>query len=912
MSVPAVSELRSALEREPRMSPFLRWHRWLPCLLVLLLAVSVTPAAALETVTLQLKWTHAFQFAGYYAAKEQGYYREAGLDVNILEATPTTDPVRVVLEGKAQYAVGTSSLILERKAGKPVVVLAVVFQQSPYEIYAAPDIHHLRDLIGKRLMMEPQAEELLAYLKKEGIPLDRIQLLPHSFDAAGLMQGKAEAISGYSSNEPYYFKQAQYPYQTFSPRSAGIDFYGDNLFTSEQELHDHPDRVRAFRAASLRGWTYAKEHRDEVIALILAKYSMQNTRDFLRFESDQMIPLLQPNLIEIGYMNPNRWRHIADTYAGLGLLPADYPLEGFLYNADQPDLTWVYRSLAIALLLIAGASGVAVFIYRINRRLVQTMEKRKEAEAALAKSNKDLADREAMLKQILDTSSVAIFLVDRDGRITHANQRMAGMFGWPLDELTGKEYVELIHPSDRDLGRQKMLALLASQIPVVELERHYWRADGTEFWGYLSGKRFYDVSGAELGLVGMISDISQRKKAEEAQGHLERKLQQAQKAESLARMAGAIAHHYNNLMGAVLGNLELALNQLPAGAQAMRNLAEAMKAAERAAEVSGLMLTYLGQTQDKQTPLDLAEICRHSLPILRNAMPNTAQLDVALPSPGPTIKANAQQLQQVLTNLAANAGEAIGDNPGAIHLAVSTVSSADLPAVHRFPADWQPQGDLFACLEIADDGCGIPAKDIDKLFDPFFTTRFTGRGLGLSVVLGVVRAHNGAITVTSEGGRGSVFRLYFPLSTETVQRPAAGVDLGSQEGNDGTILLVEDDQLVRKMAHDMLAFLRFKVLEAKDGIEAVAVFRQHQDSIRLVLSDLNMPGTDGWEMLAALRRLEPGIPVILTSGFDQAQVMAGDHAERPQAFLGKPYDLTRLDEVIRQVLGNLPREGGLS
>ncbi len=344
-----------------------RWLLLIACLLA-------RPAFALDNITLQLKWTHAFQFAGYYAAQEQGYYRDAGLQVNIEEAAPDTNPVRNVLEGKAQFGVGTSSLLLERAAGKPVVALAVVFQQSPYEIYAAPNIRSLRDLIGKRIMLEPQSGELLAFLQKEGIPLDRIRQMPHSFDANGLMQGEAEAISGYISNEPFYFRQARYSYQTFSPRSAGIDFYGDNLFTSEQELHDHPLRVKAFRAASLRGWQYAKEHRDEVIALIRAKYSPRYTREYLRFESDQMIPLLQPNLIEIGYMNPNRWRDIAGTYADIGLLPRDFSLQGFLYDASEPDLTWFYRALAAALILIGIITSVALYILRINRRL-QTSEK---------------------------------------------------------------------------------------------------------------------------------------------------------------------------------------------------------------------------------------------------------------------------------------------------------------------------------------------------------------------------------------------------------------------------------------------------------------------------------------------------------------------------------------------------------
>jgi ABC-type nitrate/sulfonate/bicarbonate transport system substrate-binding protein len=281
-----------------------------------LLSSPITSTAQ-EKITLQLKWTHAFQFAGYYAAKELGYYREAGLDVNILEAGSETDPISDVIQNKAQYGVGSSGLLLSRASGKAVIVLAVIFQQSPYEIYAAPEIHHLRDLIGKRLMLEPQSDELIAFLKKEGIPLDSVQMVPHSFSADGLLQGKTDAMSGYLSSEPYFFRQVNFPFQVFSPRSSGIDFYGDNLFTSEKELKNHPARVKAFRAASLRGWLYAKENRDKVIEMIFSKYSKIHSVDYLHFESDQMIPLLQPDLIDIGYMNPNRWKHIADTYSSI-------------------------------------------------------------------------------------------------------------------------------------------------------------------------------------------------------------------------------------------------------------------------------------------------------------------------------------------------------------------------------------------------------------------------------------------------------------------------------------------------------------------------------------------------------------------------------------------------------------------
>ncbi len=352
-----------------------------PYALPLLLAACFSPPAiALEAVTLQLKWTHAFQFAGYYAAQEQGYYREAGLDVSIREALPAVDPVHEVVAGNAQYGVGTSSLLLERKAGKPVVALAVIFQHSPYVIIAR-QTQNIHDIAGKRLMLEPQANELLAYLKNEGISPDRITQLEHSYDTQDLINGKVDAISAYTINQPYYLDRANFNYQTYTPRSAGIDFYGDNLFTSESELQNHPERVKAFRAASLRGWQYAMEHPEEIAGLILAKYTQKHPRPYLLFQARQMANLIHPELIEIGYMNPGRWRHIAATYADLGMLPSEFPLDEFLYSPSfSLNILTVYRGLFITLLLLALTAAVAWYIYRINRRLARSITTGKLAE----------------------------------------------------------------------------------------------------------------------------------------------------------------------------------------------------------------------------------------------------------------------------------------------------------------------------------------------------------------------------------------------------------------------------------------------------------------------------------------------------------------------------------------------------
>jgi len=357
-------------------------RRRLRALLVAVLLAPSGMAWALEHVALQLKWSHAFQFAGYYAAVEKGYYREAGLDVQLLEATPGADPLESVLTNQAQYGVGTSSLLLARKAGKPVVVLAAIFQHSPLVLVARQDgskkgIQGIHDLVGKRVMIEPQSDELIAYLKQEGIPLDRLVQIPHSFKVEDLIEGRVDAISAYVSNELYYLDRAALAYQIYTPRTGGIDFYGDNLFTTEQELKAHPERVRAFREASLRGWQYAMQHPEEIADLIFAKYSKQHPRDFYLFEARRMASLLRTDLIEVGYMNRGRWHHIADTYADLGLLPRNYPLDGFFYEPDpHRDLTPLY----VALALLATVSAIAVYIHSINRRLSRALSESRAAE----------------------------------------------------------------------------------------------------------------------------------------------------------------------------------------------------------------------------------------------------------------------------------------------------------------------------------------------------------------------------------------------------------------------------------------------------------------------------------------------------------------------------------------------------
>jgi CheY-like chemotaxis protein len=256
-----------------------------------------------------------------------------------------------------------------------------------------------------------------------------------------------------------------------------------------------------------------------------------------------------------------------------------------------------------------------------------------------------------------------------------------------------------------------------------------------------------------------------------------------------------------------------------------------------------------------------------------------------------------------MTNLAVNAAEAIGDGEGDITVAIEVVAAGDMRASPFHPVDWTPQAETYACVSVTDTGCGMSPETLDRLFDPFFSTKFTGRGLGVPVVMGIVQAHGGACSVASALGRGTTFRVYLPLVAEQPRqsRVAEPVETSGAEGR-GLVLVVDDERMLRNSTRSLLLFLGYEVLEAADGAEAVEVFRQHHDRIRCVLCDLTMPHLDGWATLKALRSIRPDVAVILTSGYDEAQVMASEQPERPQAFLQKPYASADLKAAIAAAL----------
>lgn len=396
---------------------------------------------------------------------------------------------------------------------------------------------------------------------------------------------------------------------------------------------------------------------------------------------------------------------------------------------------------------------------KTNAELALEIAERKQADEALQRS-------EERYKSVVNASPDDITITDCEGGILMASPVAFALFGSaPEEEIVGRPVTDFIVPEDRDRARSQV-ALKLQGIQTGPSEYGGLRLDGSTFDIEVNSEFIRDAAGFPTGMVVIVRDITERKQAEAAREKLEIQNRQLQKAESLSRMAGAIAHHFNNQLGAVIANLDLAMMALVRQANPYACISAAMKSSYKAAEMSGLMLTYLGESHDKHEPLDLSETCRMSIPVLQ-AMMGDGVLESDLPTPGPMIMANATQILQALTNLTTNAWEAVGAGRGTIHLSVKSVSAMTIPATHRFPSDWQPQSDTYACIEVADAGCGVEDADIERLFDPFFSSKFTGRGMGLAVVLGIVRTHGGVVTVESKPGIGSTFRIFLPVCAES-------------------------------------------------------------------------------------------------------------------------------------------------
>jgi len=391
--------------------------------------------------------------------------------------------------------------------------------------------------------------------------------------------------------------------------------------------------------------------------------------------------------------------------------------------------------------------------------MLSDISDRKQAELSIKRAFGELKAERDMMQRYLDTADTLIVALNSSGHVIMINRYGLEMLGYAEHEIVGRNWFKKILPQPE--GKEQVLPVFQA-IMRGELEQSAYHenevltASGLRRQIAWRNTYLVDEWGKPNGTLSSGMDITAHKEAE-------KKYRRLQKAESLRRMAGAIAHHFNNQLQVIMGNIEMATQEIPLGSMAARALAEAMDSAAKAVNLSTTMLTYLGHSFSEHQGCYLRELCLEAIGSIQSVLPGNVELQTDLPAPGPKVKADAEQIKHLAGKLIQNSIEAIGDKSGTLQIAANTWVAEGLPPGERFPGDWQPQDVQYACLTVRDNGCGIASADIERLFDPFFTSKMTGRGLGLPEALGIARAHDGGIWVDSEPGRGSTFRVLLPL-----------------------------------------------------------------------------------------------------------------------------------------------------
>lgn len=960
----------------PRSTSYLKFHiftrHWPFCIYLLFafIMLVMTNTAIGETteptsIRLQLRWLHQFQFAGYYAAIEQGYYRDAGLQVTLIEGGRGKNTIDEVVAGKAEYGVTNTEILLQRLNGKPLVAVAAIFQHSPLVFLTRRNsgVSVPQDFSDKIVKMSRTSRdiELQAMLNGEGVSFDKIILLEDVASYDDYFDPNIDVLAAYITNQPFYLKEKNIPYHIIYPSAYGIDFYGDCLFTTEKEAKNNPARVQAFRDATAKGWLYALSHKSEIIDLIIEKYKSKKSRAHLAFEADEIEKLILADLVEIGHMNPGRWEHIAKVFHQHHLIPNNYSLDNFLFSTQKAKLPrWVVLTLTIFGVCFALFAIGFTSLFFFNRRLQREISTRKETELALQRSELALQNYSRQIEQF--SLSAASILSIRDERTLFAEMSKAiadlSDFSRVLillfkDEPPFRELIGSAGVPEETLAKIRMLHLPKSWYDdIFELgiklgqvsyyvphtlksilnQEAVFYGEGpipkTEDKWHPSDNLFVRMNnekGEPIGVISvdtsksstrptdevvrplevyasLISQIIILKREYTRRQQLEQKLRFSQKLEALGNLTGGIAHDFNNILGIVIGNAELALLEHPDNQQIYHYLTEIRNACNRARDIVQHLLMFTRKSEKELRQVAAVDLLNDSLRFLRTTIPPNIELISQIQPMDDHILADPPQIYQALLNLFSNAVQSMEDNGGKL-----TISAR----IDVLPHPLKSQtGDIppgrYLRIMISDTGNGIAPQMVEKIFDPYFTTKEFGKGtgMGLAIVHGIIQSHSGTILVQSTQNKGSSFTLYLPAIErveiqETVSRPAL-------PGGTETILLVDDDEPLLEVGMLMLKKLGYTVITHNNPEKALEYFRLNSDRIHLLVTDMTMPTMNGRELATKVLEIQPDLPVFLCTGYS-------DKIDEHEAtrigicrYFEKPLDPVVFSAAIRNALNDRP------
>ncbi len=551
---------------------------------------------------------------------------------------------------------------------------------------------------------------------------------------------------------------------------------------------------------------------------------------------------------------------------------------------------------------------------RVEERTLELRQANGELEREILVRRKiegELRDSEERFRALVETTSDWIWETDRGGQLTYTSPRVNELLGHAPQEALDMPITRLLASTSDTAGTEAFDKAWGSFEPLVRYESLATHRNGSPLVLETSASPYFDDAGRFSGYRGISRNVTDRKELEHEQRALEAKMQHAQKLESLGVLAGGIAHDFNNLLMGVLGNVELALQELPPESGIQPRLQGVRTAAVRLAELTSQMLAYAGKGKFMVKALDLSRIVSEMAHLLSISISKRVVVNYDLAQQLPLVMADATQLRQVVLNLITNASEAIGERSGSIMLrtGVLEVDRAYLTdALH----DGELGNGCYVYLEVADTGCGMSDEIRTRVFDPFFTTKFTGRGLGLAAVQGIVRSHHGAIKLASEAGKGSTFRILLPCAHEARAAQERPVNATLQLPAGLRVLVVDDEETVRAMARLMLERAGVEVMTAVDGRQALEIIRKRGRQLDIVLLDLTMPHLNGIETFAEIRRLSTDLKIILCSGYTEQDTMPHFQGKDLAAFLHKPYDIVELLAALRKALemdGQYGRQG---
>jgi PAS domain S-box-containing protein len=534
--------------------------------------------------------------------------------------------------------------------------------------------------------------------------------------------------------------------------------------------------------------------------------------------------------------------------------------------------------------------------------VLRDISARKRGEQALRAS-------EERLRGIFEQAAVGMSLLSPQGAWLQVNQRLCDILGYPRQELMRLTFRDITHPEDLPGDLERIQRMPSTDSGSQSWEKRYFRKDGQVIWVRLTSTTVRGEDGQVQYFVAVTEDITERKQAAQEKAALESQLRQAQKMEAIGTLAGGIAHDFNNILAAILGFAEMARDDAQAGRVDPADLDQIMRSAQRAKALVQQILVFSRKQEPQLKPLDLNQAVSHAWAILERTLPKMIDIETTLAPELSPILADPTQLEQVLLNLAANARDAM---PEGGKLFIET-SHAFLDHDYcRQHLEVRP-GD-HAVLTVSDTGQGMDDHTREHLFEPFFTTKEIGKGtgLGLSSVYGIIKNHGGHLHCYSEPGQGTVFKIYLPVFAERRAQASGQSPLAMEEapGGNECILLVDDEEALRQYGARTLQFKGYRVLTAASGEEALELYRQQDGKPDLVILDLGMPGMGGHKTLKEMLALNPGVKVIIASGYSAAAQVKDSLEAGATGYVAKPFRRSELLGTVRKVLDGTGAPGG--